>query len=246
MTLYSQYPLAQAGALISSIGTEGFSRSLLAEINGIVPVSHITVFTFENADAVTPLVTEGDVENAQARELANAYSGHFFKRDPNLPRIYANRDKALPQWLAFPRTAGVGPRYYRYFFANANLADKVSLVFSARGVVFYCNFYRIAGLPPFSGGDRDKLKQLTNLFLSCLERHRAFLGQGAHPAPRLAKLTDRESDVCSLIVSGHSSEAIAIRLGLSINSVKTYRKRAYAKLAISSQNELFHLMVGRH
>ena len=52
-------------------------------------------------------------------------------------------------------------------------------------------------------------------------------------------LTAREKDVCRRILDGFSSEAIAGELGIALNSVFTYRKRAYEKLGIASQNELF-------
>jgi DNA-binding CsgD family transcriptional regulator len=40
-------------------------------------------------------------------------------------------------------------------------------------------------------------------------------------------------------VTGYSNEAIALDLDISFHSVRTYRKRAYAKLNVTSQNELF-------
>ncbi|MFT4068186.1 helix-turn-helix transcriptional regulator [Paraburkholderia sp.] len=54
-------------------------------------------------------------------------------------------------------------------------------------------------------------------------------------------LTARERTVCIGILTGYTSEAIALNLGISINSVLTYRKRVYEKLRITSQNELFML-----
>ncbi|MFL9894820.1 helix-turn-helix transcriptional regulator [Paraburkholderia strydomiana] len=54
-------------------------------------------------------------------------------------------------------------------------------------------------------------------------------------------LTARERTVCLGILTGYTSEAIALNLGISINSVLTYRKRIYEKLRITSQNELFML-----
>jgi len=48
-----------------------------------------------------------------------------------------------------------------------------------------------------------------------------------------------EAAVCARIVTGYSNEAIALDLGISFHSVRTYRKRAYAKLNVTSQNELF-------
>lgn len=55
------------------------------------------------------------------------------------------------------------------------------------------------------------------------------------------KLADRERQVCIRILQGYSSEAISLDLKVAISTIHTYRKRAYAKLGISSQNELFSL-----
>jgi DNA-binding CsgD family transcriptional regulator len=54
-----------------------------------------------------------------------------------------------------------------------------------------------------------------------------------------ARLTQREVEVCAQIMRGLTAEAIASRLGISAHTVVTHRKRAYAKLCISSQAELF-------
>jgi DNA-binding CsgD family transcriptional regulator len=43
---------------------------------------------------------------------------------------------------------------------------------------------------------------------------------------------------------GFSSEAISQALGISLHSTLTYRKRAYERLGISSQNELFSIVLG--
>jgi len=51
-------------------------------------------------------------------------------------------------------------------------------------------------------------------------------------------LSDRERQVCALIALGVTSEGIGLRLAIGLNTVLTYRKRAYARLGISSQNEL--------
>ncbi|MET4092535.1 DNA-binding CsgD family transcriptional regulator [Bradyrhizobium sp. S3.5.5] len=60
----------------------------------------------------------------------------------------------------------------------------------------------------------------------------------------LSALTPREQDVCRRILLGFSSEAISQALGISLHSTLTYRKRAYERLGISSQNELFAIVLG--
>jgi DNA-binding CsgD family transcriptional regulator len=42
---------------------------------------------------------------------------------------------------------------------------------------------------------------------------------------------------------GHSSVSIGLRLGLSAQTVKVFRKQLYRRCAISSQAELFALML---
>nr|WP_254868549.1 helix-turn-helix transcriptional regulator [Phaeobacter sp. HF9A] len=53
----------------------------------------------------------------------------------------------------------------------------------------------------------------------------------------------REAEVAALIVQGHSSRAIGLKLGISVQTVKVHRRTLYKKLSISSQNELFGLLV---
>jgi len=48
-------------------------------------------------------------------------------------------------------------------------------------------------------------------------------------------LTAREVEVLSLVAQGHSNLQIAERLYLSINSVKTYIRSAYAKIGVTSR-----------
>lgn len=58
------------------------------------------------------------------------------------------------------------------------------------------------------------------------------------------ELTNREREVIQYVLRGHSSESISLHLGISITTVKTHRKRAYAKLGICSQSELLSAFLG--
>ena len=66
-------------------------------------------------------------------------------------------------------------------------------------------------------------------------REQLFLQRLACLAPAL---TQRERQVCALSALGLTSEGISLKLDIGINTVLTYRKRAYRRLAISSLNEL--------
>lgn len=56
-------------------------------------------------------------------------------------------------------------------------------------------------------------------------------------------LTQRELDVCARTLIGLTAEGIALDLNIKKTSVLTYRKRAYARLGVSSQTQLFRLLV---
>lgn len=56
-------------------------------------------------------------------------------------------------------------------------------------------------------------------------------------------LTAREQEVVQLVLVGHSSNAISLKLGISLTTVKTHRRNIYTKLQISSQAELFNLFL---
>ena|ERR1700722_11823487 len=52
-------------------------------------------------------------------------------------------------------------------------------------------------------------------------------------------LTPREAEVCASIVLGSKVAGTSCNLNISTHTVTTHRKRAYSKLGIGSQNELF-------
>jgi DNA-binding CsgD family transcriptional regulator len=56
-------------------------------------------------------------------------------------------------------------------------------------------------------------------------------------------LSGREREVLAWSAIGLTSEGIALQLNIGLNTVQTYRKRAYRRLSISSQNELMHRLM---
>ena len=56
-------------------------------------------------------------------------------------------------------------------------------------------------------------------------------------------LTNRQAEVALLVLQGHSSNSIGLRLGISPQTVKVFRKQLYKRCEVSSQAELFGLML---
>jgi DNA-binding CsgD family transcriptional regulator len=57
------------------------------------------------------------------------------------------------------------------------------------------------------------------------------------------RLSPRQAEVALLILRGHSTVSIGLRLGVSGQTVKVFRKQLYARCGLSSQAELFALML---
>lgn len=56
-------------------------------------------------------------------------------------------------------------------------------------------------------------------------------------------LSPREAEIAQLILKGHSSLSISLMLGIALPTVKTHRKNAYAKMGISTQQQLFNVFL---
>ncbi|ADE40006.1 helix-turn-helix transcriptional regulator [Candidatus Puniceispirillum marinum] len=56
-------------------------------------------------------------------------------------------------------------------------------------------------------------------------------------------LTPRQAEVALMILQGHSSTSIGLNLGISAQTVKVFRRQIYRRCDISSQAELFNLIV---
>lgn len=57
------------------------------------------------------------------------------------------------------------------------------------------------------------------------------------------QLSPRQAEVAMYILRGHSTISISLRLGISSETVKVFRRQLYAKCNISSQAELFSKMM---
>jgi DNA-binding CsgD family transcriptional regulator len=111
-----------------------------------------------------------------------------------------------------------------------------------------------ASAAPFAEGEAARLHGQASLLAAlcvkhdrlCLERGDDAAAQGIDGhAARLAHLqrglSRRELAVAARVLAGMTSEGIALDLGIGLQSVLTYRKRAYAKLGVSGQRQLFAL-----
>ncbi len=262
--------LAKLNRTICKLGRAEFEDSLFDLVNAVVQVDHCAVF-INNIDGTTAhLSTKSKLDEDICRSLAKAYTERFHVRDPKLGAIGQavgktdeTRITLLPHTPATAYDAG----YKARFFTDTGLIDKVSSLLQTRQYTIYCSFYRLSDTGRFESWEFEALSRILPILTNLIFKHARLSGLGEgeiKPDPIVtqvpltrssdasanlldvknavfAKLTDRERQVCIRILQGFTSEAISLDLKVAISTIHTYRKRAYTKLGISSQNELFSL-----
>ncbi|MFO0903776.1 MAG: response regulator transcription factor [Pirellulales bacterium] len=79
----------------------------------------------------------------------------------------------------------------------------------------------------------------TYTLVSLADAPLAHASHGRPPAdPRLDQLSEREREVFLLIAQGHTSQAVADRLFVSVKTIESYRARLMTKLGLKNRAEL--------
>ena len=245
---FTEQAISAITPAVLAIGRTTFPQTLIGALRRVADVGHCMVFSFSGKRQANCLLDAGNIPIGG--DLGVAYSEYFHQSDPNRDAIFEDRANAAPIPLpAFARRM-YSDSYRKFFFENSGIVDKRATAIWVEDTCFYVNFYRIASQGRFTREETMRLMAVAPAVSAAAPRHfqQGVATEGdaeqrlkalfVNAAP-FAALTGREKDVCLRILSGFSSEAIASELGISLHSALTYRKRAYEKLAISSQNELF-------
>lgn len=239
------------------VGRPVFPDALMAHLRRVAAVDHCMVFAFANDRDAQCLLTAGDI--AIGDDLGAAYAGHFHANDPNKEVIFQRPCDSNAVLMPFVERRMYRRDYRKLFFDDSGIVDKFATALWHDGICIYANFYRLQAGGRYTERQVNALNRASPKVVAAITRHcqlalesrsrdrsdgLGLLAQ-AFARPPLDALTARERDVCMNILQGLSSEAIAGKLGISLNSVLTYRRRAYQRLGITSQNELFSLVMGQ-
>ncbi len=241
------------GRTVLSIGAPEFPKALMRTVKRLAAVDHCMVFWFPDDRNARCLMTAGTIGSGP--DLGDAYAGHFHSADPNKDSLLGGPRAAAPIVLPSFERRMYRRDYLKLFFEDAGIVDKFATAVWHNGGCFYANFYRLSRTGPFTAAQAARLGHAAPSLAAAIARHFeraapmpqqadiASLLQTLFAATPFAVLTAREREVCTKILLGFSSEAIAAHLAISPHSVLTYRRRAYERLGISSQNELFAMVI---
>ncbi len=244
--------------LIGKLGEEGFWPVLAGMLGDVARFDTWVAVMFRPGLSPLALADQAANYDHDRADLFADYRCGLYRLDPfysfslgNIsPGIY-RLDEVVPE--SFRES-----EYFRRYFSLNVVEDEVQFMLPVAG----------RGVLSLSLGSRHRFRsheigalQLFAPWLLALMGKQAALDPALRPGPadpaqgrqrRLEeslrrgrpRLTEREVEVALLVLGGHSTKAVANRLGISHETAKAHRRNLYAKLQVCSQAELFLRFIG--
>lgn len=246
-------------ALIDSVGEPGFESAYFAVFDDLLGLWSCTAFSFRRHAPPKCIVAAGPNRQSALRVRNNAkrYVEHGYRDDPNLRFVQTLDDSGI-EVRSLADAEFHDDSYRSRYFSNASTRDKVFILSAEKDRIIYANFYRGFFQRDFDDEDKNVLRKYARLCISLLRLHVKF---GKHSSSEVFldesrvkktlryrqvldllskyEISPREAQICAKIVVGGTTQGISDELGISKNTVITHRRRAYEKLGVSNQNELF-------
>jgi len=257
-TLSGQMDLARATALVSAIGypdANALASEILKLLGEPAGVSQCTVFAYEFGNRPRTLSVADHRGGRYLRDVADTYARHFYGLDGNQRIVTAGEKPGASLLLHRQSSDDIAHSGYRaacYF--EPNVSDRLSLLLQPTDSIWLCvNLYRDRSRGGFQPQEIAFVEAFAPLISQAARHHYALSGQAQMGIPQLMlarlrglcpELSKRELDVLRGVLEGHTAQEIGEAMGIKTSSVVTYQKRAYRRLGISSQRQLFALCLG--
>lgn len=248
-------PERMVEALVPSLGTHCFSVRFLEVMHSFAGVDYYTLFDYSaHLDSPRTILAVGESVSANDRSYLNEiYSTKLFRLDPLYQLSRRSRDAAGPFACRIRRSDVTDPYYRKEVYDRGNFLEKASILIPTSDSFYCLNLYRSHNSGDYEQRAYQSIRRSAPLIASLVQKH-IDMHDGEtvrfdlqHVSRRLTnlcrkRLTRREIEVCARIVCGYSSVAIALDLGISVNTVYAHRRHAYYKLGIGTQNQLFGIV----
>ena len=237
--------------LVDAVDEKDLLRLLLEMVEALSPGGYVTGGGLGHARGIVPRPGE-DPLGSLADEAFAIYVGGGYLLDPFYRRYRAGESGCL--FLSEIKPDGFEEaEFCRRFYTAFDIVDELVHIvqIDGRGAVLISQS-RLGSEGAFSGVEKMRHRVAHPLVAAHARRCANLLF--SHKAegsvePRTIDvavdqfgadlLTPREHEVIRLALYGHNAKSVAVQLGISADTVKVHRKRAYAKLRVSSQGELF-------
>ena len=230
-------------ALSFCAGRPDFDEATIGAVGRLLQVDHMSAFDDQEDGAIQLRLAASSADRSVSPRLSRIYAERFHRCDP-LPRSLDEPNVSV--FLMSPEDV-LDPQYRAECYDLPGIVERITI----RSGRHTLNLYRGHANGPFQDQDTAVAVEAAAMLFPLLDHHaRLLLRQPANSragltgiAARLRAmcpaLTGREVDVLARGLIGMTSEGTGLDLGIRTTSVATYRKRAYHRLDISTQAELY-------
>jgi DNA-binding CsgD family transcriptional regulator len=180
--------------------------------------------------------------------VADEYGGRFFRSDPINDVLEDARDDDARLTISVEPDDIRDADYRTRYLEQCNIVQRLSLAHAHDEAWHILNIGRDGATGELGARAISDLWVFSQLVFPLVERH-CELTTAATPMiaigdvelqvrGRYPLLTRREAEVSARTVMGMSCKSISRDLGIGVESVATYRKRAYIRLGVSSAEQL--------
>jgi DNA-binding CsgD family transcriptional regulator len=250
--------------IIDKLGSERFPARLITALERLLPFEMAAIFVYRGRSR--PLAVFDNFEPAEAKKGIAAYVESTYVLNPFYQAVQNGLCDGVYLMRELAPDAYFESGYDRAYKVLPNPSEEIGYVTEhwpkgmeelniaiivEDGVLAEITLSRSHREQGFGESDVSKVTAVFPVISAAFRNFwREFGATGSQALPPDSRvddafacfgksaLTDRECEVTQLILKGHSSESICGNLGISLGTVKTHRKNAYAKLNISSQSEL--------
>lgn len=246
---------AALARLVDALGSEDFGPALAAYLHGLCGADHFAAFDLRAGD-LRELAACCVQPERTARDRVASYVGGWWRRDPAMDeaqrRLGDHGTSIIHVDVQHGDYSDIRPSVY------PQVSDRLLVCGRTSGSCFGLSVLRQLPRERFATEAVHSLAAEAGLLVALLAKHARLRRQHVPAADALRRLPDiehciaacgglpqREAQVCARILYGLSSTGIALDLQVSEETVKTYRKRAYRRLAIGSERELLGWYLAR-
>ncbi len=252
-----QLDLSRVTGLVAAIGqadATSFASEVLGTLGAAAKISQCTIFAYEFGNRPRTVSVADRRGGRFLRDVADVYSKLYYVLDGNQGIVTAPQaaKPGAPMVIHQQTSADIIHEGYRAAcYSDPNVCDRLSLLLQpADHIWLSVNLYRDSANANFQPQEIALVEALAPLIGHAARHHYALYGQSQQGIPQLMLarlrsicpgLPKRELDVVRGVLEGCSAAEIGEMLGIKPASVVTYQKRAYQRLGISSQRQLFAL-----
>ncbi len=244
---------------IDSIGTETFSRNLVGALKSIANFDYSVSFAYYQNEK--PICLCHTFSPAERVVFVDDYLKGPYLLDPFFKACDRKVDTGLYRLRDIAPDRFYQSEYYRSYYVQTGLAEEICYtVYLLNGVSVVISLMRSGDSSRFTAKEFRLLESVVPIVDSLAKRHWQDIHHKFEAEPSgletgengsiientvsalfTPRITPRETQVVAQVLEGHSSDAIARSLGISVGTVRIHRRNIYAKLQISSQQELFSI-----